>query len=96
MAKKAITLEALATQMAEGFASVEGKIEKLDERMERSFATMAGDIADIKHNMATKDQIVALHGQVNAIETDIRSMRHTKLDARVADLEEKVFGAARD
>jgi len=31
---------------------------------------------------------------VNSIETDIRSMKYTKLHARV-DLEEKVFGAAR-
>jgi hypothetical protein len=37
-----------------------------------------------------------LHGQVNAIETHLRSVQHTKLHARVADLEEKVFGAMRD
>jgi hypothetical protein len=33
---------------------------------------------------------------VNSIETEIRSMKHTKLHARVADLEEEVFGTARD
>lgn len=45
--------------------------------------------------MATKDQIIALHTQVNSIETELRGMKHTKLRARVADLEEKVFGAPR-
>jgi hypothetical protein len=45
---------------------------------------------------ATKEQIVSLHGQVNAIETQLRGMQHTKLHARVADVEEKVFGRARD
>jgi hypothetical protein len=59
---------------------------------------LTGDIGDIKHEMrekATTHQIVALHGQVNAIETQLRSMKHTKLHARVADLEEKVFGETR-
>ena len=46
--------------------------------------------------MATKEQLIAPHGQVNAIETNIRDMKHTTLHARVTDLEEKVFGAARD
>ena len=45
--------------------------------------------------MATKDHIIALHTQVNSIETQLRDMKHTKLHARVADLEEKVFGAVR-
>ena len=44
---------------------------------------------------ATKDQIVALHTQVNAIETQLRDMKHTKLQSRVADLEERVFGETR-
>ena len=50
---------------------------------------------DIKHDMATKDQIIALHTQVNSVETELRDMKHTKLHARVADLEEKVFGETR-
>ena len=44
---------------------------------------------------ATKDQIVALHTQVNSIETQLRDMKHTKLQSRVADLEERVFGETR-
>lgn len=48
----------------------------------------------VKH-MATKDQIIALHTQVTSIETELGGMKHTKLHARVADLEEEVFGEAR-
>ena len=53
------------------------------------------DIAAIRHDMATKNQIVALHTQVNSIETQFRGMKHTKLQGRVADLEDEVFGEAR-
>ncbi len=63
--------------------------------MERGFAAVADDIADVRNDMARKDQIVALHEQVTSIETELRDMKHTKLHACVADLEEKVFGAAR-
>jgi hypothetical protein len=79
MAKK-ITLEMLAEQLT-----------KTDVRMERGFGAIADDVS----KLATKEQLVALHGQVNAIETQLRDMKHTKLHARVADLEEKIFGAAR-
>ncbi len=61
-------------------------------------------------NMATKDDlndgltglraelkgdIAHLSEQVNSIETEIRGMKHSKLEFRVADLEEKVYGKAR-
>ena len=101
MAKK-ITLETLAEQLAKmdarmekGFTAVEVKIDKLEGRMDRGFAAVAEDIGDIRENMATKDQIITLHTQVTSIETQLRDMKHTKLRARVADLEEKVFGATR-
>jgi hypothetical protein len=42
--------------------------------------------------MATKEQIAALHTQVNSIEAQLRQM---KAERRLADLEEKVFGASR-
>ena len=42
--------------------------------------------------MATKDQIIALHTQVNSIEAQLRD---TKTETRLADLEEKVFGTPR-
>ena len=53
------------------------------------------DIAEIRKEMATKEQLVTLHAQVSAIETQLRDMKHTKLQSRVADLEERVFGEAR-
>ena len=45
---------------------------------------------------ATKDQIVALHMQVNGIENDIKTTKQYKLVTRVADLEVKAFGRSRD
>ena len=64
-------------------------------QIEKGLGAVASDIADIKRDMATKDQVIALHTQVNAIETQLRGMNHVKLEGRVADLEEKVFGEAR-
>ena len=46
--------------------------------------------------LATKEQVISLHMQVNSIETELRDLKRQKLVTRVADLEEKVFGAARD
>jgi hypothetical protein len=79
MAKK-ITHDMLAQQLA-----------KMDARIERGFGAVAEDIL----KLATKDQIIALHTQVNAIETGIRTIKGQKLATRVADLEDKVFGKAR-
>ena len=50
-------------------------------------------MADIKRDMATKDQIVAFTRE--STQTQIRGMKHVKLEARVADLEEEVFGKSR-
>ena len=61
------------------------------EHVVRHMATKE-DIADISRDMATKEQVIALHTQVNSIETQLRGMKHTKLQSRVADLEEEVFG----
>ncbi len=46
--------------------------------------------------LATKEQMFALQTQVNSIESDLRGMRHDRLEVPVGDLEEKVFGEARD
>lgn len=53
------------------------------------------DISDIREKMATKDQIIALHTQVTAIETDIKTTKGYKLPSRMADVEEELFGKAR-
>jgi hypothetical protein len=83
MAKK-ITLETLAEQMAKGFATQGKEIRDLTE-----------GVGFVVKHMATKDQVIELHTQVNSIETQLRDMKHVKLQSRVADLEEKVFGATR-
>lgn len=85
------------------------KVDALTSIVERSFAKQGREIKDLtesvtfvvkhmatKEETASKDQMIALHTQVNGIETDIRSMKHAKLEVRVADLEEKVFGRARE
>ncbi len=51
---------------------------------------LKGDITNVS------GQIITLQTQVNSIESDIRGMKHSKLEFRVADLEEKVFGKVRD
>lgn len=61
---------------------------KLEDLIEHGFGAIANE-------MATKDQIIALHTQVNSIETQLRGMKHTKLQSRVEDLEEEVFGESR-
>ena len=64
--------------------------------MEKGFASVADDIADMKTDTTgIKGHVIALHTQVNSIETQLRDMKHTKLNARVTDLEEKVFGESR-
>jgi hypothetical protein len=50
---------------------------------------LKGDIAEVRTDL------FALHTQVNSVETEIRGMRHGRLEVRVADLEEKVFGDSR-
>jgi hypothetical protein len=94
MAKK-ITLETLAAQMAKGFATQGKEIRDLTESVAFVVKHMAtkDDIADVRREL--KGDIVRVSEQVASIETQLRDMKHTKLHARVADLEEKVFGAAR-
>jgi hypothetical protein len=96
MAKKKITLETLATQMQKGFAAMNARMTKgfasVDARTESGFAAIADDIADIKRDMATKDQVIALHTQANSIERQLRDMKYPKLEDRVTAIERKVFG----
>jgi hypothetical protein len=75
--------------------TLEQKIDALTNIVEKGFAAVAEDIGDIREKMATKNQIIALHTQVNAIETEVRDLKRQKLVTRVADLEEKVFGETR-
>ena len=94
MAKK-ITLETLAAQMAKGFATQGKEIRDLTESVAHVVKHMAtkDDIADVRREL--KGDIVRVSEQVASIETQLRDMKHTKLHARVADLEEKAFGQPR-
>jgi hypothetical protein len=73
--------------------SIEDKIDTLSKLVEAIAEDVTG-IDERLDSLATKEQMIALHTQVNSIETELRDMKHTKLHARVADLEENVFGAA--
>jgi hypothetical protein len=50
---------------------------------------------ELRHEMATKDQMFALQTQVSSIESQLRSENHGKLEVRVDVLEEEVFGKIR-
>ena len=50
------------------------------------------EIAELRCEL--KGDIVRVREQVASIETQLRDMKRTKLHARVADLEEKVFGVS--
>lgn len=94
MAKK-VTLVSLAALMTKGFAAAGKRFDKLDDRMERGFAAVASDVAEIRNDMASKEQVIALHTQLNSIETQVRGMKHDKLETRVTKLEKEVFGQSR-
>jgi hypothetical protein len=64
----------------------------LAQLIEKGFTAVAGDIADLRKEMATKDQVIALHMQVNSIEAQLKLGRY---EQRLGNLEEKVFGAPR-
>ena len=72
-------------------STLEGKIDALTNIVEKGFGAVAEDIS----KLATKEQLAALHTQVNSIETQLRDTNRHKLVTRVADLEEKVFGETR-
>jgi len=102
MATKKISLDTLAEQLAkmdarmdEGFATQGKEIRDLTESVAFVVKHMAikDDIAEVRHEL--KGDIVGVGEQVASIETQLRDMKNTKLHARVADLEEKVFGDSR-
>jgi hypothetical protein len=87
MAKKKTTLDTLAGEMRKGFAKQGKDIKDLTQSVAhivKHMATKEG-VADIRKDMATKDQFIA----ANSIE---RQLRETKTEIRLSDLVEKVFG----
>jgi cell shape-determining protein MreC len=82
--------------------TLDQKLDAVTNIVEKGFAAVASDIADIRENMATKadlaevrrklkGDIATLHLQVNSIDAQLRQ---TKIEVRLGDLEEKVFGRA--
>jgi hypothetical protein len=111
----------LVKAMQDGFAGVEKRFTSLEEqiearfaavdaRMEQGFAAVAEDIAAIKDQMATKDDLrnslKPIEERLTSVESKIagtnrrldeEAMRRADLalPKRVSDLEEKTFGASR-
>ena len=88
---KKITLDTIASML-----STQGKeIKDLTESVGFVVKHMAtkDDIADVRREL--KGDIVRVSEQAASIETQLRDMRHVKLQSRVADLEEEVFGKSR-
>jgi hypothetical protein len=71
--------------------TIDDKIDTLTKVVETIAEHVVG-IDERLDSLATKDQIVDLHTQVNSIE---RQLRETKTEIRLGALEDKVFGAAR-
>jgi hypothetical protein len=74
----------------------ETTLNELGAMMEHVVKHMATkeDIAELRSELKT--DISLLQTQANSIEIDIRIMKRGKIEVRVADLEEEVFGKARD
>lgn len=68
------------------------EIQELSEFVRDHMATKE-DLRDLESGL--KGDIARLAEQVTSIEGDIRDMKRAKLEFRVADLEEKVFGESR-
>ena len=72
------------------FTALDAKIDKLDDRMERGFAAVADDIANVRSEL--KGDIARVHEQVNSIEAELK---HGRYETRLGKLEDKVFGEVR-
>ena len=70
-------------------------LETLDARFNKLEGLIEGGFGAIANDMATKDQLIDLHTQVNSIERQLRGMKHGKLEDRVAAIEQEVFGEVR-
>ena len=68
--------------------TLDARFTKLEGLIERGFGAIASD-------MATKDQLIAIHTQVNSIKRQLRDMKHVKLEDRVAAIEQELFGQVR-
>lgn len=78
-------------------------MKKIAKRKSEDVATVMGEMVqffgkrfdELEQKLATKEQMLALQTQVNSIETQLKGMQYGKMQVRVADLEEEVFGKVR-
>jgi hypothetical protein len=91
MAKKKVTLETLDKKFDDRFTKFDDRFAKLETLMEKGFAAVADDIS----KLTTKQDVAAVHTQVNSIERQLRDMKYPKLEDRVIAIEQKVFGKVR-
>jgi hypothetical protein len=89
MAKK-ITLQTIASMLTKQGAEIKDLTESV-AHVAKHMATK-DEVAEIRNEMATKGQLIALHAQVNSIE---QQLRETRIEVRLGNLEGKVFGAPR-
>ena len=62
------------------------------EKQRDEIKDLTRSVAHVVEHMASKEQVVALHTQVNSIEAQLRQ---TEAERLLADLEEKISGASR-
>jgi hypothetical protein len=81
--KRKATLDSVISTVERGFADLEGK-------MERGFAAVADDIADIKNKMATKDDLTAVEtridkfdGKLDRVDTKLTKFEEREIDKRL-------------
>ncbi len=80
-------------------------LETLAAQIEKGFAAVANDFADIRKEMATKKDIVKINEtlaehtrDLNIIKNDVKTNldRRLTLEVRVTNIEKKVFGASQE
>ena len=60
--------------MQQGFAALDAKLDKLEDRMDRGFAAVADDIDDVRRDL--KGDIVRAQEHVGSIEAELRYGRY--------------------
>jgi hypothetical protein len=91
---KEMTLNGLGTMMDELGAMMEHVVKHMATKDD--ITELRAEFKSDMSGLATKVQLFDLQNQVHSIESQIRHMNHGKLEVRVADLEEEVFGKVRD
>ncbi len=89
---KKITLKEIGDMLAHVVKHMAMK-EDLKDGLDNLRTELKGEISSTRTEL--KGDILSLQTQVTSIESQLRGMNHVRLEGRVADLEEKVFGKTR-